>query len=204
MVTSPVALPPTTWASFSLDLRRFVSQAQSGGRLTNVMEYADPLWTADFATKAMQHLKLRPVEAWWHSLRGGLRSVLYRHPSYSCPAAHIASRGPELDSGLVSTITAGNVLAVSSVAAGLILAPGDFVTVKQGAALYAVGQIVAVSGTGTARTIEVEPPLPMAFAAGAVVYFDRIEMIMRPVATSWQANPGTVRTASFQLIESRA
>lgn len=203
MVASPVALPVVTWSAFSFELQRFVSQAQSGGRLTNVIEYADPLWLASFSTKAVQHLKMRPVEAWWNSLRGGLRSVLYRHPSYACPVAHIRARGPETDSGVVSSVTSGNVVAISSVAAGLVLAPGDFVTLKQ-STLYAVGQVVAVSGTGTTRTVEVEPPLPSAFTAGAVVYFDRIEMIMRPVATSWEVSGGTVRSASFQLMESRA
>lgn len=202
MVTSPVALPVFTWSSIQLELQRFVSQSQSGGRLTNVVEYADPIWLASFTTKSVQHLKLRPLEAWWQSLRGGIRSVRYRHPSYSCPVAHIRARGPELDSGIVSTITSGNVLAVSSVAAGLILTPGDYITVAQGA-LYAVGQIVAVSGAGTTRTIEIEPPLPSTFAAAAVVYFDRIEMLMRPVVTSWEATGSTVRSASFQLVESR-
>lgn len=203
MVMSPVALPAFTWADFQIELQRFVSQSQSGGRLTNVVEYADPLWTAGFTTKSVRHLQMRPLEAWWNSLRGGLRSVLYRHPSYTCPAAHIHARGPEAVSGVLTAIGSGNILTVGSVADGLVIAPGDFLTVKQGA-LYAVGQIVSVGGAGASRTIEIEPPLPSVFAAAAVVYFDRIEMIMRPVATSWETTGGTVRSATFQLIESRA
>ncbi|KAB0682017.1 hypothetical protein [Aureimonas leprariae] len=203
MVATPRSLPAVAWASIPVpELQRFVSASRSGERLANVVEYADPAWTASLTTKAIHQLRMRPVSAWWKSLREGLRPVLYRHPAYVCPAAHVCARGPEADAGYVTSIASGNILGLGGLAAGLVLAPGDFLSFKQGA-LTALGQIVETSGNGSTRTVEIEPPLPRAFVAGAQVLFDRIELLMRPVPGSWSEDPATVRSATFQLIESR-
>jgi hypothetical protein len=203
MVAFPRPLPDTRWASFSLDLERFVSASLSGGRVANVVEYADPVWSASFSTKAMHHLALRPVEAWWSSLRDGMRSVLYRHPSYKAPMANIRARGPEVQAGAVTAVAGGNVLTISGVAAGLTLSAGDFITFESGA-LRGLARVIEASGGGTARTVEIEPSFPRHLPIGSTARFDRAELIMRPVSGSFSISEGTVRTASFQLMESRA
>lgn len=203
-ITFPRPLPDSGFSECGLRIQRFMSQAQSGGRLTNVVEYADPLWLVDITSHPVPIDDFRALEGWWDSLRGGLRSVLFRHPAYVAPKLNMAARGPETTPGTVASITSGNVVTVTGVAAGLALSNQDLVSFSQGA-LRAVGRVVDVSGTGTTRTIEIEPPLPSSFAAGAVARFDRVELLMRPVWSSFQHQRNSIlHLATFQLMETRA
>ena len=77
-----------------MNLQRFVSQAESKSGFINNVEYADPKWTLSLETRGYQDNfnnlddglpSLDEVKAFWASLRGGIRSVLIRHPKYICP-----------------------------------------------------------------------------------------------------------------------
>lgn len=203
-ITFPREIPPVGFVECDLRLEMFVSQSRSGGRLLNHVEYADPAWVTDMRTRPIPRLEFLAFEAWWDSLRGGLKSVLFRHPAYVCPLAHRDAPGPEAQAGLVQSLTSGNVVSVSGVNAGLILSPGDFVSFAFGA-LRALGRVTDATGDGTsARTITIEPPPPSSVVqAGATVSFDRAELIMRPVAGSFEKDGSLLfQSASFQLIES--
>lgn len=201
-VSFPRLLPPVEYLKGLPELQRFTSQSKSANRLTNVVEYADPLWGVTLSTRPLRPSDFRMVEAWWHSLREGLRAVDFRSPLYCTPRGNIDARGPETDPGILSAIASGNQCTVTSVAAGLALSAGDYVSFERGAE-RALGQIVDVSGSGTSRVIEIEPPLPSTITVNAVVRFDRAALIMRPVARSWSADDDQdLRSATFQLIES--
>lgn len=210
MVTFPRALPDIQFTRFDLDLQEFVSQADSGGRLTNMIEYASPRWSLTCETRGLQErdamspnglMMVEGVKAWWASLRGGLRSVLVRHPAYSCPLGNIGNPAPAQQAGTLAAVTNGNVLSITGLHAGLALGAGDYVSFKW-KDYRALALIVEASGTGAVRTIEIEPYLPGYIEVGATVYFDRAELIMRPVIDSFQIGDRPLRQVSFQLQES--
>lgn len=186
-------------------LQRFTSQSQSGGRVTNIVEYADPLWTAGLTTIPMYEHEMRVVEAWWMSLREGLKSVLFQSPSYRAPAAHRESPAIAATAATVLSLSGGNIVSLSGVPAGLVLQPGDYVSFGSGA-LRALGRATDVAGVGTTRTVTVEPAPPFSVVQpGASAFFDRAELVMRPVRGSFKV--ATVQdiafAASFELVESR-
>lgn len=206
-VTFPRSIPAVGYAfDDPLMLRRFTSGSQSGGRLTNVIEYADPLWMANLTTAPMLAEDMRAVEAWWDSLREGLRTVLFRSPNYAAPRDNRAVPAPALTNGTVSTLTSGNVAVITGVAAGLVLGAGDYLSFAAGTGARALGRVVDSTGAGTSRTVEFEPPLPSTVGVGATVAFDRASLLMRPVRGSFERSKvqDVAFTASFQLMESRA
>ncbi|WLR94248.1 hypothetical protein Q9316_08795 [Shinella zoogloeoides] len=143
------------------------------------------------------------VEAWWLSLRGGLRRVLFRHPLVCYPTAHGQNKAPAEDAGNLVSVASGNILSVDNVAAGLVLGPGDRLGLER-AGRYHLGRVTEVAGAGTSRTITIEPP-PFATVsqAGAVVRFAQPALVMRPVPDSFQApRSGRFYTVSFKLVES--
>jgi hypothetical protein len=203
-ITYPRDLPDVPYRiGDPLKLMRFVSQSQSGNRLTNVIEYADPCWIAQPTTVPMYEHEMRVVEAWWDSLRDGLRTVLFRSPSYLGPRGNRLDYGPAQQAGTVASITGGNVVGVTGVLAALALGVGDYVSFLSGAR-RALGRVSAVSGAGTTRSIEIEPGLPSTIGVGAMVFFDRACLLMRPVAKSFDKTvvQDVAFSAAFQLVES--
>lgn len=181
-----------------------VKASSSGSRLINYTQVADPSWRASLVTRPLLYSKFAELEAWWMSLRGGLRSVLFRHPHVCFPRDHGHNQDPANDAGNLVSVSAGNVLSVNGVDAGLSLAVGDRVGLENGGR-YHVGRISEVSGAGVSRTLTIEPPPFAAVSAtGTIVRFARPALLMRPVPNSWSVQQSTGRyTASFQLVEGR-
>ena len=198
------ALPDIGWAQRDIRLLRSESASRSGNRLTNVVEFADPVWTVSLESLWLTELELFAFEAWRDGLRGAMTPILYRDPGYASPAAHIRARGPEAQGGTVASVTSGNVVRVNGVNAGLVLARGDFVTFESGAA-RALGRIVTATGTGTTRTITIEPVFARHLpTTGATARFDRIELVMRQVPSSFSVRrQSNLHAASFDLMEAR-
>ncbi|MEF2073480.1 hypothetical protein [Consotaella aegiceratis] len=204
-ITFPRPLPSIEFdVESQLDLVLSVSQARSGNRLTNIVEFADPVWMASMETQPLYPEDCRAVSAWWDSLRGGLRTVLFREPSYSSPIGQIGNRGPELTPGTVSSITNGNEAAISGVDAGLVLDEGDYVSFTAVNGVRHLGRVSDAAGSGTSRTVAFEPPAPIGLdLAGAVARFDRAELLMRPVSGSFNVSvTGGLKVITFQLVES--
>lgn len=204
-------LPDIQYTAFDFELQRYMSQSESGGGLINIVEYAEPRWLLTAETRGYQTNGARPpdgartidsISAFWASLRGGLRALLVKHPVYFSPLLNRDSPLIAQQTGRLASITNANTLSITGVHSGLALSTGDYITVKSGE-FYAVGMVVTTEGTGTTRTVEIEPRLPNYINIGATVYFDRIELIMRPISGSFAIN-GTnpYRTAKFQFMES--
>ena len=62
--------------------------ASRAGRLTNTTRVRAHAWQVDMTTVALSHGDAAMVEAWWLSLRGGLRSCLFVHPHDTHPRRH--------------------------------------------------------------------------------------------------------------------
>lgn len=203
-ITFPRELPDVGYVTADFLLRDSVKASPSGARLINYTQVEDPVWEASLTTRPLVYSDYAAVEAWWLSLREGLRTVLFRHPFVCYPAAHGQNQVPADDAGVLDSVTGGNVLAVSGVDAGLVLAAGDRIGLEKSSRYY-IGRITEVSGSDTTRTIAVEPPPFDAVAQnGAVVRFAKPALVMRPVPGSFQApRSGRFYTVSFQLRESQ-
>jgi len=195
-------LPDIPYSRFEFELLRFVSNSRSHGGLLNIVEYGYPIWQAHITTGFLNYSDGAAFDAWFQSLRGGLKPVEVKSPHYCTPRAHIHNRGAETQAGTISAITDNNKVTIDSVHGGLTLSMGDFVSFEQ-AGKYAAARVVVASGSGLSRMIEIEPPLPSSINTGAHVYFDRIQLLMRPVWSSYEPWRRDKKTISFKMVETR-
>lgn len=181
-----------------------VAASPSNG-MVNYTQYADPVWRIDFTTVPLRESEFPVIDAWWKSLRGGLKAALVTQNVTCRPLAHAAeaNAAPAQDTGVLDSIANGNVLTVSSVSSSLVIAPGDLIGLEK-SGKYSLGRITDVSGAGTSRTITVEPPPRGYTDAGSVVRFEKPKLIMRPVPKSWSVTDGALPVVSFSLVETRA
>ncbi len=202
-ITFPRELPDVGYVTADVVLSEGVTASPAASGLINYTQVAPAVWEASLTTRPLLLSQFAELEAWWMSLRGGLRSVLFRHPHVCYPKAHWQNHGAADDPGSLVSVADGNILSVNSIDAGLVLAPGDRIGLERSGRYY-VGRVTEASGSGTTRTISVEPP-PFATVAqvGAVVRFAKPAILMRPVPDSFQApRNGRFYTVSFKLVES--
>lgn len=202
-ITFPRELPDVGYVTADVVLREGVTASPAASGLINYTQVAPAAWEASLTTRPLLMSQFAGVEAWWMSLRGGLRSVLFRHPHVCYPKAHSSNPWPAMTTGRVLSIASGNILSVVGVDAALVLTPGDRIGLEHNNRWY-TGRVTEVSGSGTTRTITVEPPPYASVAqANAVVRFARPGILMRPVPDSFQApRNGRFYTVSFKLVES--
>ncbi|QRM45636.1 hypothetical protein F2982_11290 [Rhizobium sp. BG4] len=202
-ITFPRELPDVGYVTADFLLDDPVKASPSGARLINYTQTEDPAWVASLVTRPLVYSQYAAVEAWWLSLREGLRTVMFRHPFVCYPAAHGDNQAPADDAGNLVSVADGNVLSINSVDAGLSLTAGDRIGLENAGKFY-LGRVTEASGGGTIRTVTVEPPPFDGVAqANAVVRFTRPGLVMRPVPGSWQAPRSNGRySVSFQLRES--
>jgi len=201
-ITFPRELPDVPYVTADFVLDDPVRASPSGARLINYTQVADPAWRASLVTRPLVYSQYAELEAWWLSLRDGLRRVMFRHPHVCYPKNHGQNQAPADDAGAIVSVTGGNVIAIGSVSADLSLVVGDRIGLENGNRRH-IGRITEVTGTGTTRTITIEPPPFAAVSAvGTVVRFARPGLVMRPVPQSWSVQQSGGRyTASFQLVE---
>lgn len=203
-ITFPRELPDIGFVTADFSLRETVAASPSGAGLINYTQVADPVWEASLVTRPLVYSQYAAVEAWWLSLREGLRRAMFRHPHVCYPKAHGQNQAPADDAGNLVSVADGNVLSINGVDAGLMLSEGDRIGLEHSGRFY-IGRVTEVSGAGTERTVTVEPPPFNTVAqAGAVVRFARPGLVMRPVPASFSApRSGRFYTVSFSLVESR-
>lgn len=201
-VSFPRLIPDVGYVASDLILRDTVTASPSGGGLINYTQVAAPAWEVTLETRPLDYDEYSAVEAWWLSLRGGLRSVLFRQPHNGYPMAHRTDNAPARTPGRLASVSSGNALSIISVDPALILSAGDRIGLEHANRWY-VGRVTEASGSGTTRVISVEPPPPSNVAQpGAVVRFDRPGLLMRPVPDSYQATrSGRHYSVSFRLAE---
>ncbi|EXL08609.1 hypothetical protein [Aquamicrobium defluvii] len=171
--------------------------------LMNYTETTDPVWRIDFTSVPLTDAGLAVLDAWWKSLRGGLRAALVTQNVTCRPLAHskLESATPAQDTGVLDSITNGNVLAVSGVSPDLVLGVGDLIGLEK-AGKRSLGRVTDVSGSGTGRTVAVEPPPRGYTDAGSLVRFERPMLVMRAVPKSWSVAGDFNPVASFSFVES--
>lgn len=203
VITFPRELPDVAFVPPSDIILREGVTASPSGRLINYTNVLPPTWEASLVTRRLVQSQLDAVEAWWLSLRGGLRRVLWRNPLVCYPKAHWSNHAPADQAGALAGVVDGNVLSVTGVHAGLVLGPGDRIGLERDGRYY-LGMVSEASGAGANRTVAVEPP-PFATVAqaGAVVRFAKPGLVMRPVPGSFEKpRAGRLGSVSFKLMES--
>ncbi len=203
MTAFPFTHPHIRFGFARFQLVRDVRSVASGKGRMNYSEVSDPVWTITFNSVALDERKLAELTAWWETLRGGIRSTLVTQNVTCRPFAHISDPTPAQDTGILDSITDGNVLAVSGVSAALSLTVGDLVGLENGN-YRGLQRVTEVSGSGTNRTLTVEPPPRSYITPGAVVRFIQPELVMRPVPGSWSVPDEGKPRVSFSFVESRA
>jgi len=195
-------LPDVRYASSHLELIRFISSSRTHGGLMNVIEYGDPHWQLSLTTAPLTYSDGAMVDAWFQSLRGGIIPVLAKAPHYCTPRALIHNRGAEAQSGTIVNISSVTRIRfqIGAVASGFALSAGDFVTISQGER-YHLGRVTKGFGVGAIPTVEIEPPLPSSFTAGATVYFDRATLVMRPLWDAYEPWSREGKTVSMKFME---
>jgi hypothetical protein len=201
-ITFPREIPAVDYVTAAFVLRDGVKASPSGARLINYSQTTDPAWEATLVTKSLRASSYAEVEAWWLSLRDGLRRVLFRHPHFYYPKNHVTNQVPADDPGNLVSVASGNILTVNSVATALSLSIGDRIGLER-AGRYHIGRVTEFSGTGTTRTITIDPPpFSVVAQATAVVRFAKPALVMRPVPGSWDVQHSNGRyTVSFKLVE---
>ena len=165
------------------EIMRSVAASRSGNRVSGRSEVHEPFWEVELETKALLYGERMKMEAWLQSMRGGLHRALYWHKLSCFPLAHPGDGGVAVTAGTLSSVASGNVLSVSGVNSGLVLTVGDLIGIE--ATHRALGMITEVSGSGTSRTITIEPEPPVDVAVvSATVRFVKPTLIMRLVPNS--------------------
>lgn len=202
-ITFPRELPAVGYATADFTLSDPVKSSASGAQRFNYTQISDPVWEARLVTVPLDYWQFTELEAWWLSMREGIRGgVLFRHPRVCFPKNHSQNQAPAEVPGNLAAVTNGNVLTVTAVDAGLSLTIGDRIGLER-AGRYHIGKVTEVPGSGTSRAVTIEPPPPAAVSvSGTVVRFARPACHMRPVPGSWAPRETTgLYTVSFSLIE---
>jgi len=204
MTAFPNTLPGIRFQHSRFKLNRTVASTLSGGGRFNHTQIGEPFWSISFSSVPLRESELAALEAWWNSLRDGLRSMPVTQNVTCRPFAHSSpsNAAPAQDTGTLSSVVGGNVLNIASVASGLILQTGDLLGLEVGA-YRGLHRVVSATGAGTTRAVTVEPP-PRSYVAtaGALVRFENPELVMRPVPGSWNITEGARPQATFQMAES--
>lgn len=205
-ISFPRPLPDVRFKWCRFELSDPIKASPSGGGLINYTRVGDPTWTIKYQTAPLRETQLAELMAWLQSLRGGLKSALVEQTTICRPAAHTGSADPSpaQQTGTLTSVTGGNVLAVSGVHSGLVLRPGDMLGLTA-SGKRGLCRVTEASGAGTTREITVEPP-PRSYVAvnGAVVSFQSPKLIMRLVPDSVTVSDGPMPEVGFQMVESMA
>lgn len=179
------------------------SQSAFGGRAMSYVQYADSFWSANMITAPLTNALRYSLEAFLDRANPTRASVIYTPTAVCLPRAYWGdeNNAAVLNTGTITTITSGNVLAIGSVTNGLTLQPGDLISASN--ALNALLLRVTVGGvaSGGSITVTVAPFLPSYIIAGAVVTFKKPFMLTRVVPGSYNIDDSQYPTASFQLQE---
>lgn len=58
-------LRAVSYSDFKFDVQHSVSRSESGGRLTNIIEYADPRWLVTASTRGLRYSDAEAFKIWW-------------------------------------------------------------------------------------------------------------------------------------------
>lgn len=199
-----ITLPNISYQTGRPKLNDPVSMSRYGGRAISFMQTGDKYWTVDIETQPLYDDQLADFEAWLSRARSGLETVIYtpigkqRLPRayWDDPTSLVPAQA-----GTLNAISNATQLAVGGVASGLIMTPGDLLSLSTGDYHSMHRVTVGATAVMTSLTVTVDPPVMSYIATGAAVLFKDPKMNARVIPSSVSVGDGVLPTAKLQLIE---
>lgn len=179
------------------------SQTKYGGRTISTVQYADSYRTVEMETVPLTAGQAVQLQSFIAAAKGGAETIIYR-PTHICiPQAYWGDADNPRISGTATrgVVTGGYTVQLNNVVPGLILQPGDLVSLQSGDYRQMLQVVIGGVAASTTITVKVDQPISSYVGAGATVRFKHPEMNTRLVKDSFQMASGHFPTASFQLIE---
>ncbi|EJF91687.1 hypothetical protein [Bartonella tamiae] len=196
-----ITLPKIDYSFSHFEIQRYVSQSQSNSGLINIYEYSDPRWKVTLTTRPLRYSDGQMIDAWFQSLRGGVKPVLLSSPHYCQPRAHIGNNGAEKQNGTLIAIENKTKLTIGGSNSSLQLSAGDYVSFSYNTT-HALGMVLDASRNNANIIVNIEPSLPDYIKTGATVYFDRAEILTRPIWEDYEKWTWENRSVTFSFMES--
>lgn len=188
----------TQWQGPEFVLEYAYTRALAGGGLPQVAEVAPALWVGKWRTTQMGRDNISNWRAWLRSLRGGLRTFKAVPPFYRWPRLHprgfagmLYSGSPWTGTGNLSNIAAlRDQITINTIPNGLVMAPGDYVSIVVGARQHLHQVIEGGTSSGNLVTLTVEPTIRPGAVTGVTVLFEYpyCEMALRGTPNEPQDN----------------
>jgi hypothetical protein len=195
-------MPTVAYTAGYPTLKRSEALDRVGERAFVGVEWADPAWTVDVATKPLDLDERLLVEA-FREQATALQTVLFKLLHEKTPAAYRTNPNAAAvnDAGSLVSVTGGKTALINGVTNGLTMSRGDLFSFAAGdyRSLHRV-MANAVAATGQI-TLNVEPAVPPYIAAGAVAKWREPELNMRVVPGSFQIANEFFPTATWQMTE---
>ena len=183
-ITYPRDMPPVGITRATFEPRYTQVRASSRGGNPGVAQLGPDLWSASYETVFVSEIDAAAWEAWFSSLRGGLRFFKAWHPlrryTLSAPAGYggmTRAAGGAFDG--TGTLTAVNstldVVTLGGLPLNFALLPGDLFSFAHSTAVQRLHRVIegGVANGAGAMTATVEPPLLPSPPANATVLFEK-------------------------------
>ena len=188
------------------------SQAITGGGAVNAADLGPAYWSCEFRTKCLRAEDFEEWQAWGASLRGGLRLFKGRPPGRRWPLAHRKGFAGMLYSaaqwsglGNLSVIGASrDTITVNQIANGLVLKPGDWLSIPVGTRQHLHKITVGATSAGNAITVDIEPAIRPGVVTGIAVRFDTpfCDMVLKDGAfmAAREGRGGSISFTGLQVL----
>lgn len=180
-IVFPLTMPTDVFIKCLFQLTTVTTRTKVRGGSTFGTALTEPSWTVTIATRPLILREQGQWQAFFDSLRGGVKSALLYNPRRRYPVEYRTS----LFTGLViaggatpfvglanlQTIISTREIYVNQLPALFQFRAGDLISVEKDGrySLHRIQQDVAASGGGVATSVLIEPQLPEFFLVGSVV-----------------------------------
>lgn len=193
-----VAMPDVRFQASYLQHIESVSTSRGGNRVVAIVQWADPFWQIDLRTVPLKAAGRRAVEAFVDAARGGLQTVHYVR--CTTPQAHWGAADTAMlaNGALVSKSGASAVLSAEE---GLVLSPGDMLSLTTGDYNWLARVVSAGAVEDGKVSVTLNRAIPSFITTGAVARFKDPVMNARILPGSFQMADEILPVVSFSLTE---
>lgn len=190
--------------SFSLTSRQELSRMASG--ITIAKDFGSALWTATYTTAQMANDDALTLEAKLNALDGSIQLFEGFDLRRVNPKAYPDGTGA--NNGVLASVNANNkALALSGLAAGQVITPGDYLAFDYGTsrALHQAVEGATANGSGVTAQFEVRPHIRPGWTisptTNVTLKSPRGQFVMLPNTVSSKSSGALHTIISFQAVQ---